>query len=664
MSAVTFSTQDGKAYYYNNISDFLIDSSNDIIAELIKHSFELNVDQRDAWADQINDLKEKLSSCGMDGDIIFEYDIVRLGKRIDVILLIKHMVFSLEFKNGKSIYTAEDARQAEDYAIDIKNFHKESENLYVCPILIATKAKKIDNQSIESYADKQIKLQRENSESYIEKVKQISAFYGDSDKIDFNKWFNSPYYPTPSIIEAAIQAYHTHNITEIAHSEAGQDDIDECEKTIDTAIKYAKDNNTKVLCVVTGVPGAGKTLVGLDIVTKYLDHTNGELSVYLSGNGPLVTVLREALVKSAREFNINKNISSNAVKALIQGSFEFRKFYMSINEAPAEKILIFDEAQRVWNKEKLRDWTSKKMKSTLDISEPHFLVDVMNRHNDWAVIICLVGLGQDIYNGEVGINEWFKTIIQDFKDWTIFYSSKIFDQLEDKNIDREMIEKFPNAMVNNSLHLKTSIRSFRAESQSLFVDYLLNDEPDKAKEVLSKMFSKYPIYITRDAKKAKKWAKSQVRGSQRCGIIACSSAQRLKPEGIYVPTDIDVKNWFLAPPDDLRSSNMMEVVASEFKVQGLEIDWAMVCWDADLRRSEKYGWDFYNFKGTKWLHRNKEDQKRYLLNAYRVLLTRARQGMVIFVPEGVDPSEDKTRDFHYYNDIYNYLLRCGIKELE
>ena len=661
MAALTFSAQDGKAYYYNNIPDFINDSSNNIIAELIKHSFEINTDQRDAWENQINELKNKLSECKIDGDIIFEYDIVRLGKRIDVILLIRHIVFSLEFKNGKTLYTAEDARQAEDYAIDIKNFHKESENLYVCPILIATDAKEIKNQSYEAYTDKQIRLQKENSNTFINKISDLSFLYGEDKKIDFEKWFNSPYYPTPTIIDAAIQAYQTHNITEIAHSEAGQEDINKCEDTIDMVIEYAKEHDEKCICFVTGVPGAGKTLVGLDTVTKNLAKGSDNLSVYLSGNGPLVTVLREALVQSSKR--LKKHANNTAVKTLIQGSFEFRKYYMGVNETPAEKILIFDEAQRVWNKEKLMDWTAKRMKTDLQVSEPHFLVDVMNRHNGWAVIVCLVGLGQDIYNGEVGINEWFRTIIQDFSNWKIFYSSEIFGQIEDKNIDKKMILDYGNAVQNNTLHLKTSIRSFRADKQSLFVDFLLNNSNIDAKKVYAEISEKYKIYVTRDIKKAKKWCRSQVRGSQRCGVIACSSAQRLKPEGIFVPTDIDVKNWFLAPADDLRSSNMMEVVASEFKVQGLEIDWAVVCWDADLRRTNN-NWDYYNFRGTKWLHRNKEDQKRYLLNAYRVLLTRARQGMVIFVPEGVSPEEDITRDYKFYDSIYNYLISCGIEELK
>lgn len=217
----------------------------------------------------------------------------------------------------------------------------------------------------------------------------------------------------------------------------------------------------------------------------------------------------------------------------------------------------------------------------------------------------------------------------------------------------------------NELHLKTSIRSFRADKQCQFVDYLLDNNIEKTKEIYNIIFDRYPVYVTRDYQKAKNWVRKQVRGSQRCGVMACSSAQRLKPEGIYVLTDIDVKNWFLAPSDDLRSSNMLEVVASEFKVQGLEIDWGLVCWDADLRRAKNgLDWDYYTFRGTRWNKRNKDEQKRYLLNSYRVLLTRARQGMVIFVPRGVDAEIDSTRDMNYYNGIYNYLRSCGIKDLD
>lgn len=662
MNKYTFSSQSGKAYYCNSIPGFIHEKSDNIIGQLVRHSFEVGKEQSDAWDNQIHQLQNKLESYGVEGDIIFEYDIVRLGKRIDVILLIRHMVFSLEFKNGKDVYEAKDARQAEDYAIDIKNFHKESEDLYVCPILIATDADKYKKpQSLGCYPDKQIHLQRENIETLVPKVQEISGKYGDDSSLDFEKWFNSPYHPTPTIIAAAVEAYKSHDISEIARSEAGQDNIDACEKVLNEIIEYAKYNNKKCVCFVTGVPGAGKTLVGLDVVAKNLDKDKQNQSVYLSGNGPLVEVLRAALKQSAKE---SKNVSKNtdeAINALIQGSYGFKRDNVMRREPTAEHIMIFDEAQRVWNAEKMK---SKHSEEEMSVSEPSLLYKIMDRHQDWAVMVCLVGLGQDIYDGEVGINEWFECGITEYVNWEMFYSKDIFNQVEDKQIDRTKIEGCSRCHERSALHLKTSIRSFRADKQCQFVDNLLDNNPVKTREIYTQISEKYPVFITRDIKAAKNWARNQVRGSQRCGVLACSSAQRLKPEGIYVPKDIDVVNWFLAPNEDLRSSNKMEVVASEFKVQGLELDWAVVCWDLDLRRKNEHEWEYFNFRGTNWSHRNKPEQQRYLLNSYRVLLTRARQGMVIFVPTGVDEEEDSTRQKELYDEIFNYLLKCGIIELE
>lgn len=662
MNKYTFSTQSGKAYYCNSIPGFIKENSESIIGQLVRHSFEINKEQSDAWDNQIQELQRRLEECKMEGDIIFEYDIVRLGKRIDVILLIRHMVFSLEFKNGKNVFTAQDAQQAEDYALDIKNFHKESENLYVCPILIATDAPEYKKeQSLDCYPDGQVHLQRENIETVIPKVQKLTGLYGDDQELDFDKWFNSPYHPTPTIVAAAVEAYTTHDISEIANSEAGQDDIDACEKRIGEIIDYAQNNKKKCVCFVTGVPGAGKTLVGLDVVAKNLSKGDKNLSVYLSGNGPLVDVLREALKKSVREKGKVTRETESAINMLIQSSYYFKKDNANDSVGPTEcNVLIFDEAQRVWNAEKM---TKKHDKNPfMSVSEPHLFYKIMDRHEDWAVMICLVGLGQDIYDGEVGINEWFRCGMEDFPHWEMFYSSLIFDQTEDKIIDRKTIENCDRCHQVAELHLNTSIRSFRADKQSKFVDAVLDNKPEQAKAVYEEIKEKYPVYITRDIQDAKCWARKQVRGSQRCGVLACSSAQRLKPEGIYVPTDIDVKNWFLADSNDLRSSNMMEIVASEFKVQGLELDWAVVCWDADLRRKNDHEWDYYNFRGSKWQHRKKEEQKRYLVNAYRVLLTRARQGMILFVPKGDDPENDPTRNHEFYDAVYEYLKICGIED--
>lgn len=674
MPRYSFSTREDKAYYYNSIPGFINDDSDTVLNQLIKHSFEDNERQRDAWANQIGELQRRLDKCQMDGDIIFEYDIVRLGKRIDVILLIRHMVFSLEFKNTKNKeFIATDAQQAEDYATDIKNFHKESEDLYVCPILIVTDAKKPKNKrGIGHYKDKQIYLQCENIDTVIPKVEEISSIYGDEKKIDFHTWFNSPYYPTPTIIAAAVEAYRSHNLTEIANSEASQKSIEACENRIQSIIAFAKEGHKKCVCFITGVPGAGKTLVGLDVVTKNLARDDKDLSVYISGNGPLVKVLRKALKNSIvmRNNSLPKELRKRkeeldkeriGIDHLIESSLGFKKHYAKNPTHLPDHVLIFDEAQRVWNQQQMA--RKHKDDDVPEVSEPFFLYSIMDRHQDWAVMVCLVGLGQDIHDGEVGINEWFACGINDYKEWELFYSSRIFEQFEDKNINKEMIEACPRCHVIDELHLNVSARSFRANNQCSFVDYLIDNKPEEAKDVLNSLSEKYPIYITRDFARAKRWVRSKVRGSQRCGVLASSNAMRLKPEGIYVPKDIDVENWFLAPSDDIRSSNSMEIVASEFKVQGLEIDWSVVCWDADLRRS-KNEWAYYSFVGTKWQSRRQPDSRRYLLNSYRVLLTRARQGMVIFVPKGVDPDEDSTRDHSFYDDIYDYLSRCGIKELK
>ncbi len=348
MNKYIFSIQKGKAYYCNSIPGFIKDTCVSIVGHLVRHSFEINKDQSVAWENQIEELQKRLVDCGMEGDIIFEYDIVRLGKRIDVILLIRHMVFSLEFKNGKEIFTAQDAQQAEDYALDIKNFHKESENLYVCPILVATKAQPYSkSQDCGAYPDKQIYLQRENIETLVPKISAIADLYGEDKEIDFEKWFNSPYFPTPTIIAAAVEAYSSHHLSDIAQSEAGQDNINACEDRINQVIAYAKENGKKCICFVTGVPGAGKTLVGLDVVAKNLDKGQKNLSAYLSGNGPLVEVLREALkrsVKAKKQFNRE---TETAINALIQSSFAFKNDNSMHHNPTAENILIFDEAQRV-----------------------------------------------------------------------------------------------------------------------------------------------------------------------------------------------------------------------------------------------------------------------------------------------------------------------------
>lgn len=540
---------------------FLCDKPNEILGSLTKYGAKYGFDsvreQIGAWEQQISLLQQTLANAGCSGDIIFEYDIVRMGKRIDVVLLIKHMVFSLEFKNGARSYLAQDADQAVDYASNLKNFHKESENLYVCPVLIATEASNHPNE-IGAYDDGQVFLQYANKSTMMNCIQSVYEKYGTDETLNFDKWYNSPYCPTPTIVEAAIAAYRDNTVTEIAHSEAGQVHIDACEREINRIVSYAKEEKKKCICFITGVPGAGKTLVGLDLASRNLSVEDNTKAVYLSGNGALVSVLRKALIdnsiqrlKNAKEpvTREKRKEIETAISAFIQEAYRFRKDNLNHpNEEPPENVIIFDEAQRCWNKEKLSSWTERKMGKKISMSEPQYFIDVMDRRKDWAVIICLVGLGQDIYDGEVGINEWIRSAIEDFNDWEVFYSSKIFSQIEDRNIDWDLINNSSKTHAVDELHLSTSIRSFRSEKQSQFIDALLENNPELAANIYKEMKNVYPIYITRDLNKAKEYVRSKVRGSQRCGLIASSSAKRLVPEGIFITSEKGKADyWFLAP---------------------------------------------------------------------------------------------------------------------
>jgi len=423
----------------------------------------------------------------------------------------------------------------------------------------------------------------------------------------------------------------------------------------------------KSICFVTGVPGAGKTLVGLKVATSRLDEQNGNESVYLSGNAPLVAILQEALVRDkvanerAKGNKFSKNKAKASVKSFIQIIHHYRDAYVIDPEPPYDHVAIFDEAQRAWNKEQTINFMKRKKNNhEFNYSEPEFLISCLDRHDDWAVIVCLVGGGQEINTGEAGISEWLNAIKSKFTKWEVNISPNLSDS-EYAAVDAiKALEKITTVNLNPDLHLAVSLRSFRAENLSLFVKHLLDREIDKAIKTLSKISENYPIVLTRDLIKAKQWLKEKARGSERYGLVVSSQAERLKPYAIDVKSPINPVHWFLNDKDDVRSSYYLEDVATEFHIQGLELDWACITWDGDLRYSED-GWQTYSFKGNRWQHIHKKDRKNYLINAYRVLLTRARQGMVIVVPEG--SPEDHTRKVEYYDSTYHYLKRIGLKIL-
>lgn len=622
------------------------------------HGFSLEDRQRDAWVEQAALLQRELST--FSGRIYYEFSVPRVGKRIDVLLLIDSVIFVLEFKVGANKFLRSDIEQAMDYALDLSNFHEGSHEVSIAPVLIATDFQGV---SIKGISDPEgsifppVCVNGDILRSVI--VRVLGKSNGDA--IDVQKWEASGYKPTPTIIEATLALYNGHSVAEISRSDAGAMNLSKTSSSVAEIIENSRSQLEKSIVFVTGVPGSGKTLVGLNIATKYIDKNEDLYSVFLSGNGPLVNILQEALArdKVARgDIRIGK--ARSEVKAFIQNVHHFRDDgLIDLSKKPPEHVALFDEAQRAWNKEQtIKFMKAKKGQSNFDQSEPEFLISCMDRHKDWAVIVCLVGGGQEINTGEAGIMGWLGAVDESFPDWKIYASDRLCGGEYGGHETITMLNKRKSTIFIEDLHLKSSLRSFRNESVSQFVKELLDLEEDAARNTLREVTENYPIVLTRDLNKARSWLREQARGSERYGIVVSSQAERLRPLGVHVKAPIDPVKWFLENKDHVRSSYYLEEVATEFHVQGLEVDWACVVWDADFRYTAE-GWKHWAFKGSKWQRIRKEARQSYQKNAYRVLLTRARQGMVLVVPEGSE--EDFTRPLDYYDGTYNYLLDLGME---
>ena len=646
------------AYYEANIQDFLAADENAILGILSRqHCFALEHQQKYAWQGQIQLLQRRLAP-NLVGWIYFEFSIPRMGKRADVVLLTGGVVFVIEFKVGSHSFDSYAVEQVHDYALDLKNFHRGSHNLPIIPILIPTAAP-LQPKPVMKLAEDQVAEPLCISPAGLLQAVEMAVMHCSTIPIDAITWSRSGYQPTPTIVEAALALYQQHDVKEITRSEASADNLGLTTTRVEQIIEDAKSKNRKAICFITGVPGAGKTLAGMNIATSRAERHSDEHAVFLSGNGPLVDVLREALArdKAGRE-GIPRNRAYREVSTFVQNIHHFRDEALESTNPPVEKVVIFDEAQRAWNREMASKFMQQKRgHAAFDMSEPAFLLDAMNRHEDWCVVICLIGGGQEINTGEAGLAEWI-TVLRDLHpDWDIHVSSRLDDH--DYIWDEKLGEELSKTSISwdEALHLGVSIRSFRAEALSEFVGYVVDNKLDQALITYKAMADKYPILLTRSLVEARSWLLTKARGSERYGLIASSGANRLRPDGIWIKKKIDAPVWFLNDKTDVRSSYYLEETASEFDIQGLELDWACVCWDADFRRGDDE-WHHFSFRGTKWQRINSIDRQLYLKNAYRVLLTRARQGMVIFVPTG--DSSDLTRAPHVYDEIYTYLRDCGL----
>lgn len=653
-----------RSYYSSTTGGFIRDSNDHILGILTKHhSFDLDSRQRNAWIFQIRLFREILTAApDFEGHVFFEFGIPRMGKRVDVVLTHCGIIFVMEFKVGEQQYPKHAIDQVVDYGLDLKNFHSGSHERPVVPVLVCTHAQPVPN-NLTGSDDGLYQPLRANADNLLGVVNKVANQISEPE-FDAEEWAQSIYKPTPTIVEAAQALYQGHNVDEISRSDSGAINLSKTANAIANVIDRSKKTGQKAICFVTGVPGSGKTLAGLNIAVERHDIDEGEHAVFLSGNGPLVNVLREALARNDVEQQDEKGIrlpigeARSKAETFIQNIHHFRDDALETEHAPIEKVVVFDEAQRAWTrKQTSRFMRDKKGIPDFDMSEPEFLIGVMNRHNDYAVIVCLIGGGQEINTGEAGLPEWFDALSHRFRDWDVYVSDQL--QAYEYNRGRKLYESINTDRLNidKDMHLSVSIRSYRAEAVSDLIKHILDGDSNAAKDLYEKVKGDYPIVITRNLSRAKKWLRGKARGTERYGLVASSGAMRLKPLGLHLKAKIDPVNWFLNGKDDVRSSYYLEDAATEFDIQGLELDWACVAWDANFYRSND-DWAFRKFSGTSWKSINSDELRLYLKNAYRVLLTRARQGMIILIPKG--STEDPTRSPDYYDETFSYLQRIGI----
>jgi hypothetical protein len=660
------------AFYRATLSDFLVHPPDAILGSLLRsyQHKELQKRQTKAWEIEIEVFKTtcadllRLNPATSNWSLLLEYPIPRRSKRLDAVVLAADVIFCIEFKTADKAHTLQPQRQAEDYALDLRDFHEASHVARIVPVVVAPSAPSADNSSLQISSDavREVKLASASDLSSVLLAAFEAEHRSGSTSIDPAAWDSSPYRPVPSIIEAAEALFAGHNVCELAHSHAGATNLTATSLCLLEIIQQAQHRSEKVICFVTGVPGAGKTLAGLNVVHNPALRREGRPSgVFLSGNGPLVKIVSAAISRDYKR-RVRESGGERTVSTFIQNVHVFvREGFEKADKPPVEKVVVFDEAQRAWNADQNRK------KNGRETSEPETILSIMDRHQDWAVLIALVGGGQEIHNGEAGLSEWGRTLREKFPNWKVAASPKALDSdasnaghrlFADRNSGSLMIQTEP------SLHLEVNLRSFRAKKIAEWVEAALAGDTAKALAIVPDLRG-FPFGITRSLLTARSWLHKHARGQQRAGLVASSGALRLRADGIELSSGFRQGNrdmfvhWFLAHPPDIRSSNQLEVAASEFECQGLELDWIGLCWGGDLSfTTEAGGWSYRDFAGSQWRNSKKEIDRQYLLNTYRVLLTRARRGMIIWVPQG-DVS-DETRPPSWFDSTADYLIRCGV----
>jgi hypothetical protein len=661
------------AFYRSTVREFLEAEDNAVLGALgngaAHHNFTLLQTQQEVWREEIRLLKSTFRAIGPElagrWHILIEYPLLRLEKRLDVVLLAGNRVVVLEFKVGSQHFDSSGQRQVEDYCLDLRDFHRESAGKTIVPVLCATEAEHATNVGPED-GTVVWPVQCANKRTLADVIVSLVSVGGDNDiQISGESWDGSAYKPVPTIIEAASLLFAGHSVADLARASADVTNLTATTQRLIAIINGARGEGKHVICFVTGVPGSGKTLCGLNAVhDPRFTGRDDRSGTFLSGNYPLVEIVREALIRDgARRMRTNRAAVQRRVHTRIQHIVKFLRQYtdQEPNSPPSEHAIVFDEAQRAWNAE----YGRKKLQR--DASEAELLLRIMERHRDWAAIIALVGGGQEIHNGEAGLAEWGKALAN-HTNWEVYVSPEVITggaSVAGSVLFPEGIPAEAKTHQEQTLHLPVSVRSYRSELVATWVNLVLSGEPDRASDVFAGMRD-YPVVMTRQIESVREWLKAQTRGQRRCGLVASSGAKRLRAHGVEphgADNMAEVKHWFLAGDGDVRSSNILEVPTTEFACQGLELDTVGICWGGDLTRtSDGRGWEFRAFKGTKWQRIANSATRDFILNKYRVLLTRAREGMAIWVPVG--SSGDATRPPEWFNHTARYLRACGVSTID
>ena len=660
------------SFYRASVEEFLAQSEKEVLARLeiayANRGYTSQYsDQTLTWERDIHSLRVTLEQCvrrsttANSWGLVLEFSIPRKEMRIDTVLLIRDTVVVLEAKTGQAALLAK--RQIEEYALLLYYFHKGSADHRIVPIIVSPEATEPDLTALkqrEFFPQLPTywvaKVLRSSWDKLSEILIEVDKY--SNERIFAKEWDDSPYFPVPSIIEAALALRTGLSIREIAHSEASEHEIENVRQAIQLYVDRARAESHHAICFLTGVPGSGKTLVGLSLA--HSDENKADAIHFMSGNGPLVQVLQYLFTQESMRSGANAPQARAEAKTLLENVHVFARYHTEDNLGPpSNHAIIFDEAQRAWN----RSQNMKKFRR--DYSEPEMLLRIMERHQDWAVVVALVGGGQEINDGEAGLEEWGQALIVSEKDWVIYASPEVLEGGASTAGHRLFGEPSGQKQVRTSaaLHLRTSNRSLRADQLATWVNFVLEGNADEAASL--RITARYPILLSRDLNETRSKLRQQGIGANRYGLVGSSGAARLRAEGLEPSSAFHAEypweHWYLAEKTDVRSSYRCEVFATEFEIQGLELDWIGLCWGGDFVWTEPQGWRLQRLRPgreTKWSTIKNNDKRTYRRNAYRVLLTRARQGIVIFVPKG--DANDSTTQPEEFEATAQYLLRCGV----